>query len=67
MSAGEHRCFFQNNQIKSSNMDMMGNKQRRVLNIKALLKRNWLLMSTIVSVVLGTCKPLNLCRLIIVF
>lgn len=39
-------------------MDMMGNKQRRVLNIKAVLKRNWLLMSTIVSVVLGTCKPL---------
>uniref|UniRef100_A0A3B4FQJ8 Amino acid transporter n=1 Tax=Pundamilia nyererei TaxID=303518 RepID=A0A3B4FQJ8_9CICH len=31
----------------------MGNKQRRVLNIKAALKRNWLLMSTIVSVVLG--------------
>uniref|UniRef100_A0A3P9C4B1 Amino acid transporter n=1 Tax=Maylandia zebra TaxID=106582 RepID=A0A3P9C4B1_9CICH len=31
----------------------MGNKQRRVLNIKAVLKRNWLLMSTIVSVVLG--------------
>lgn len=38
---------------------MMGNKQRR-LNIKALLRRNWLLMSTIVSVVLGTCKPVNL-------
>ncbi|KAL4006159.1 hypothetical protein ACER0C_000011 [Sarotherodon galilaeus] len=34
-------------------MDMMGNKERRVVNIKALLKRNWLLMSTIVSVVLG--------------
>ncbi|XP_006810111.1 excitatory amino acid transporter 3-like [Neolamprologus brichardi] len=34
-------------------MDMMGNKQRRALNIKALLRRNWLLMSTIVSVVLG--------------
>lgn len=42
-------------------MDMMGNKERRVLNIKALLKRNWLLMSTIVSVVLGMWKPLNLC------
>ncbi|CAI5682299.1 unnamed protein product [Oreochromis niloticus] len=34
-------------------MDMMGNKERRVVSIKALLKRNWLLMSTIVSVVLG--------------
>lgn len=51
---------------------MMGNKERRVLNMKALLKRNWLLMSTIVSVVLGMWKNLcwrnqRLCRLIIVF
>ncbi|XP_010786932.1 excitatory amino acid transporter 3 [Notothenia coriiceps] len=34
-------------------MDMMGNKQRRGVHFKGLLKRNWLLIATIFSVVLG--------------
>lgn len=34
-------------------MDMMGNKERRGLNFKGLLKRNWLLIATIISVLLG--------------
>ncbi|CAB1345177.1 unnamed protein product [Coregonus sp. 'balchen'] len=34
-------------------MDMMGKKERRGWDFKGLLKRNWLLIATIVSVVLG--------------
>uniref|UniRef100_A0A7N6FCP2 Amino acid transporter n=1 Tax=Anabas testudineus TaxID=64144 RepID=A0A7N6FCP2_ANATE len=34
-------------------MDMMGNKERRGVNFKGLLKRNWLLIATVISVVLG--------------
>ena len=34
-------------------MDMMGRKERRGVNFKGLLKRNWLLIATVVSVVLG--------------
>ncbi|KAF7661002.1 hypothetical protein LDENG_00271660, partial [Lucifuga dentata] len=34
-------------------MDMMGNKERRGVNFKGLLKRNWLLIATILSVLLG--------------
>lgn len=32
---------------------MMGNKERRGMNLKGFLRRNWLLIATIVSVVLG--------------
>uniref|UniRef100_A0A673W0R8 Amino acid transporter n=1 Tax=Salmo trutta TaxID=8032 RepID=A0A673W0R8_SALTR len=34
-------------------MDMMGKKERRGWDFKGLLKRNWLLIATIVSVLLG--------------
>lgn len=34
---------------------MMGNKERRRVNLKGLLRKNWLLIATIVSVVLGIC------------
>uniref|UniRef100_A0A8D3BT98 Amino acid transporter n=1 Tax=Scophthalmus maximus TaxID=52904 RepID=A0A8D3BT98_SCOMX len=34
-------------------MDMMGNKERRGVNFKGLLKRNWLLIATVLSVLLG--------------
>ncbi|XP_053714416.1 excitatory amino acid transporter 3 [Synchiropus splendidus] len=34
-------------------MDMIGNKERRGMNFKGLLRRNWLLIATIVSVLLG--------------
>ncbi|XP_034531889.1 excitatory amino acid transporter 3 [Notolabrus celidotus] len=34
-------------------MDMMGNKERRGMNFKGLLRRNWLLIATIISVLLG--------------
>ncbi|KAL0970331.1 hypothetical protein UPYG_G00240550 [Umbra pygmaea] len=34
-------------------MDMMGKKERRGLDLKGILKRNWLLIATIVSVILG--------------
>uniref|UniRef100_A0A3B4ZP97 Amino acid transporter n=1 Tax=Stegastes partitus TaxID=144197 RepID=A0A3B4ZP97_9TELE len=33
-------------------MDMMGNKERRGVNFKGLLKRNWLLIATVLSVLL---------------
>uniref|UniRef100_A0A665UVU2 Amino acid transporter n=1 Tax=Echeneis naucrates TaxID=173247 RepID=A0A665UVU2_ECHNA len=34
-------------------MDMIGNKERRGVNFKGLLKRNWLLIATVLSVLLG--------------
>uniref|UniRef100_A0A3Q3R8I6 Amino acid transporter n=1 Tax=Monopterus albus TaxID=43700 RepID=A0A3Q3R8I6_MONAL len=34
-------------------MDMMGNKERHGMNFKGLLKKNWLLIATILSVLLG--------------
>uniref|UniRef100_A0A3P8YKP5 Amino acid transporter n=1 Tax=Esox lucius TaxID=8010 RepID=A0A3P8YKP5_ESOLU len=34
-------------------MDVMGKKERRGLDLRGLLKRNWLLIATIVSVLLG--------------
>uniref|UniRef100_A0A673AT78 Amino acid transporter n=1 Tax=Sphaeramia orbicularis TaxID=375764 RepID=A0A673AT78_9TELE len=34
-------------------MDMMGNKEQRGVNFKRLLKRNWLLIATVISVLLG--------------
>ncbi|XP_037117832.1 excitatory amino acid transporter 3 [Syngnathus acus] len=34
-------------------MDMMGDKERRRLSCKGLLKKNWLLIATVVSVLLG--------------
>uniref|UniRef100_A0AAQ6A8C5 Amino acid transporter n=1 Tax=Amphiprion ocellaris TaxID=80972 RepID=A0AAQ6A8C5_AMPOC len=36
-------------------MDMMGNKERRGVNLRGLLRRNWLLIATVVSVLLGIC------------
>ncbi|XP_054912477.1 excitatory amino acid transporter 3 isoform X1 [Poeciliopsis prolifica] len=32
---------------------MMGNKERRVVNVKGLLRRNWLLIATVLSVLIG--------------
>uniref|UniRef100_A0A8C9ZPU7 Amino acid transporter n=1 Tax=Sander lucioperca TaxID=283035 RepID=A0A8C9ZPU7_SANLU len=32
---------------------MMGNKERRGMNLKGLLKRNWLLIATVISVLVG--------------
>uniref|UniRef100_A0A3Q2Q8P7 Amino acid transporter n=1 Tax=Fundulus heteroclitus TaxID=8078 RepID=A0A3Q2Q8P7_FUNHE len=34
-------------------VDMMGNKERRAVNVKGLLRRNWLLIATVVSVLIG--------------
>ncbi|XP_056156045.1 excitatory amino acid transporter 3 [Lampris incognitus] len=34
-------------------MDMMGKKERRGVNVKGCLKRNWLLIATVASVLLG--------------
>uniref|UniRef100_A0A8P4KHA3 Amino acid transporter n=1 Tax=Dicentrarchus labrax TaxID=13489 RepID=A0A8P4KHA3_DICLA len=34
-------------------MDMMGNRERRGVNFKGLLRRNWLLIATVLSVLLG--------------
>ncbi|TKS92575.1 Excitatory amino acid transporter 3 [Collichthys lucidus] len=34
-------------------MDVMGNRERRGVNFKDLLKRNWLLIATVLSVLLG--------------
>ncbi|KAK2914353.1 hypothetical protein QQF64_029597 [Cirrhinus molitorella] len=34
-------------------MDMLGKKERRGRDVKGLLKRNWLLIATIISVILG--------------
>uniref|UniRef100_A0A3P8T8M5 Amino acid transporter n=1 Tax=Amphiprion percula TaxID=161767 RepID=A0A3P8T8M5_AMPPE len=33
----------------------MGNKERRGVNLRGLLRRNWLLIATVVSVLLGIC------------
>ncbi|KAA8582575.1 hypothetical protein FQN60_006246, partial [Etheostoma spectabile] len=38
---------------KHNTTDMMGNKERRGVNFKGLLKRNWLLIATVISVLLG--------------
>lgn len=35
-------------------MDMLGKKERRGRDVKGLLKRNWILIATIASVILGT-------------
>lgn len=37
----------------------MGNKERRGVNVKGLLRKNWLLIATVVSVLLGMWKPLH--------
>ena len=36
---------------------MMGNRERRGVNFKGLLRRNWLLIATVISVLLGMWKP----------
>ncbi len=46
---------------KSNSTDMMGKTERRRVNLKGLLRKNWLLIATVVSVVLGMWKPLNFC------
>ncbi|XP_023202635.1 excitatory amino acid transporter 3 [Xiphophorus maculatus] len=32
---------------------MMGSKERRAVNVKGLLRRNWLLIATVLSVLIG--------------
>ncbi|XP_068164225.1 excitatory amino acid transporter 3 isoform X2 [Antennarius striatus] len=36
-------------------MDMMGSRERRAVNMKGWLRRNWLLIATIASVLAGIC------------
>lgn len=44
--------FFVLKESKRSSSDMM-NKERRSMNYKGLLRKNWLLIATVVSVLLG--------------
>ena len=38
-------------------MELMDQKERRGMNIKGFMKKNWLLIATVIAVVLGMYRP----------
>lgn len=52
--ASPYSFAFQYQPVCLSIMDMLGKKERRGRDVKGLLKKNWILIATIASVILGT-------------
>jgi len=52
--ASPYSFAFPHQPVCLSIMDVLGKKERRGRDVKGLLKRNWILIATIASVILGT-------------